>query len=69
MGKVHRIKKSFRRLVAHQPVQAGTHCLAGIATIHLGRSYGGTLYASIVYGRRYEKLVQMLMREYNERAV
>lgn len=68
MGKVHRIKRSFRRIVSQQPIQTGTYSLGKVVTIHLGRSYAGSLYV-VVYGNHYEKLVQKLMREYNDGAV
>lgn len=69
MGKVHRIKKSFRKIVSQQPVQAGVHSLGKTVGIQLARNYSGRLYAQVVSGRHYEKLAQSLMREYNERAV
>lgn len=69
MGKVHRIKKSFRRIVSQQPVQTGMYVLGKVVTIHIGRSYRGNLYVQVFTGRHYDKLVQKLMREYNASAM
>jgi hypothetical protein len=69
MGKIHRIKKKFNRIVSQDPVPLGTHWLGGTVA-HFGRSYGdGSLFAVVYYGHSYEKLVEKLVREYNERAV
>jgi hypothetical protein len=69
MGKLHRIKRSFNKVVSQDPVPLGTHRLGKCVSVNFGRSYGGGHLYTVVWNGRYEKLVEKLMREYNERAV
>lgn len=70
MGKVHRIKRAFQKKIASQhPIQPGTYSLGKVVSVDIGISWGGKPYAITWWGHSYNKLVEKLMREYNERAV
>ena len=66
MGKVHRIKKDFQRLVS-QPISTGNHKLAGgLATIYVGKRLrdGGFFLMYNSWHHDYQPLIIKLIREY-----
>lgn len=67
MGKIHRIKKHFWRLVSQQPLPTGYHRLAGTsAYISIGRRpVTGTYYVWHYSGdRAYQGIIKQLIKEY-----
>jgi hypothetical protein len=65
VGKVHRIKKAFRRLMAQEPLPEGYRYLAGGIGVTIGKRLDGTRYLWY-HGTSYKKLMEALAREYQE---
>lgn len=65
MGKVHRVKKAFQRLVS-QPLTVGTYSLDGKATIYVGKVLRTGDFFLMYYSwhHAYKPLVDRLIREY-----
>jgi hypothetical protein len=70
MGKVHRIKKAFWKVVASEPWEAlppgrGNHYhLADRVTLHVGKRSDGSWYLGH-YGQSYKALMRQLMRDFH----
>jgi hypothetical protein len=69
MGKVHRIKKSFTKVVATKPWETlvrGSvkgYSLNGYTSMHVGVRWDGSWYIGY-YGEHYKSLLQKLIKEY-----
>ncbi|GAC1694660.1 MAG: hypothetical protein PVS3B3_18890 [Ktedonobacteraceae bacterium] len=68
MGKVHRIKKRFWRIVSQKPLPTGSHCLAHWSIrISIGKRDDGSyyMYPSSLYNS-YNGLLHQLIKEYDK---
>lgn len=66
MGKVHRIKKDFQRLIS-QPLNVGYYRLGGgVTAVRVGRVLmtGDFFLMHSSWGNAYKPLVERLIREY-----
>jgi hypothetical protein len=64
MGKVHRIKKRFWKLVSQDPLPYGRHSL-GDVSITIGKTLSGKDYVSYYsYYHHYNGLLTQLIEEY-----
>ncbi len=65
MGKVHRIKKDFQRLVS-QPLEVGNHRLGGVATVYVGRTLRDKRFFLMHNSARhsYKPLIEKLIHDW-----
>lgn len=67
MGKVHRIKKHFWKIMSQKPLPVGDHYLAHTtANIYINRRFHDGSYYVMQWGSHYKPLVNKLIQEYKD---